>query len=62
MMNGRRKSDRPVVATKPANKVDVPANKAEALAANNARSIEKDSFVDWLWEKLETDFGFHPPW
>jgi len=33
MMNGRRKSDRPVVATKPANKVDVPANKAEALAA-----------------------------
>ena len=37
-------------------------DKAEALAANNARSIEKDSFVDWLWEKLETDFGFHPPW
>ena len=36
-------------------------DKAEALAANNARSIEKDSFVDWLWEKLETDFGFHPP-
>src|SRR6267143_6932659 len=33
MMNGRRKSDRPVVATKPVNKVDVPANKAEALAA-----------------------------
>ncbi len=36
-------------------------DKAEALAANNARSIEKDSFVNWLWEKLETDFGFHPP-
>jgi len=36
-------------------------DKAEALAANSARSIGKDSFVDWLWGKLETDFGFHPP-
>jgi len=36
-------------------------DKAEALAVNSARSIEKDSFVNWLWEKLETDFGFHPP-
>jgi spermidine synthase len=35
--------------------------KAEALAANNARAIKKDGFVDWLWRKLETDFGFHPP-
>jgi spermidine synthase len=35
--------------------------KAEALAANNAANIKKDEFVDWLWEKLETDFGFHPP-
>jgi len=35
--------------------------KAEALAAANADSIKKDWFVDWLWEKLETDFGFHPP-
>ena len=34
--------------------------KAEALVANNA-PIEKDGFVDWLWKKLETDFGFHPP-
>jgi hypothetical protein len=34
---------------------------SEALAANSARSIEKDSFIDWLWEKLEADFGFHPP-
>ena len=24
-------------------------------------SIKKDSFVDWLWGKLATDFGFHPP-
>jgi RNA-directed DNA polymerase len=33
MMNGRRKSDRPVVATKPANKVGVTANNAEVLTA-----------------------------
>ena len=33
MMNGRRKSDSPVVATKPANKVGVTASDAEALAA-----------------------------
>ena len=36
-------------------------DKAEALAATNAAAIKKDSFVDWLWEKLQTDFGFHPP-
>jgi hypothetical protein len=35
--------------------------KAEALAATNADSIQKDWFVDWLWGKLENDFGFHPP-
>jgi hypothetical protein len=35
--------------------------KAEALATTNAGSIRKDSFVDWLWGKLENDFGFHPP-
>jgi hypothetical protein len=35
--------------------------KAEALAANNARAIKKDGLVDWLWGKLQTDFGFHPP-
>lgn len=33
MMNGRRKSDRPVVATKPANKAGVSANDAGALVA-----------------------------
>ena len=33
MMNGRRKSDRPVVATKPANKVGVSANNAEVPMA-----------------------------
>ena len=36
--------------------------KAEALAAANAGSIRKESFVDWLWGKLKNDFGFHPPW
>jgi spermidine synthase len=35
--------------------------KAEALAVANVGSIKKDSFVDWLWGKLATDFGFHPP-
>ena len=36
-------------------------DKAEALAAKNADSIKKDWFVDWLWKKLENDFGFHRP-
>jgi len=36
-------------------------DKAEALAAANTGVIKKDSFVDWLWGKLEADFGFHPP-
>jgi hypothetical protein len=36
-------------------------DKAEALAATNAAAIKKDSLVDWLWGKLQTDFGFHPP-
>jgi len=35
--------------------------KAETLVADNAASIKKDWFVNWLWEKLQTDFGFHPP-
>ncbi len=35
--------------------------KAETLIADNATEIKKDWFVDWLWEKLQTDFGFHPP-
>jgi hypothetical protein len=35
--------------------------KAEALAAANSALINKDSSADWLWKKLETDFGFHPP-
>ena len=36
-------------------------DKAETLVAANAAAIKKDSFSDWLWEKLRADFGFHPP-
>ena len=36
-------------------------DKAETLIAANAAAIKKDSFTDWLWEKLRADFGFHPP-
>jgi spermidine synthase len=36
-------------------------DQAEALAAANAASIQKDWFVDWLWSKLQRDFGFRPP-
>ncbi|MFZ3377471.1 MAG: fused MFS/spermidine synthase, partial [Chthoniobacterales bacterium] len=35
--------------------------KAESLVADNAESIKRDWFIDWLWAKLETDFGFRPP-
>jgi hypothetical protein len=35
--------------------------KAEALAAAQTRSIQKDWFVDWLWGDLQAEFGFHPP-
>ncbi|HEU5245778.1 MAG TPA: fused MFS/spermidine synthase, partial [Candidatus Udaeobacter sp.] len=35
--------------------------KAEALAVANVGSIKRNWFVDWLWEKLEADFGFRPP-
>jgi hypothetical protein len=41
--------------------LDGSVEKAEMLVAANAGSIKKDWFVDWLWAKLETDFGFHPP-
>jgi predicted membrane-bound spermidine synthase len=36
-------------------------DKAEALAAAQAGSIQKDWFVDWLWGELQADFGFRPP-
>jgi hypothetical protein len=35
--------------------------KAEALAAAEAGSIQKDWFVDWLWGDLQAEFSFHPP-
>jgi spermidine synthase len=35
--------------------------KAETFAANNAALIKRNWFVDWFWEKLKNDFGFHPP-
>ena len=41
--------------------LDGSVDKAEGLAATNANTIKKDWFVDWLWGKLENDFGFHPP-
>ena len=35
--------------------------KAEALAAAKALPRKKDSFVDWLWGKLQAEYGFRPP-
>jgi spermidine synthase len=35
--------------------------KAEDLAASSGGLIKRDWFVDWLWGKLQADFGFHPP-
>ena len=36
-------------------------NKAEDLVASSSGLVERDWFVDWLWGKLQADFGFHPP-
>ena len=35
--------------------------KAEALAASRPMRREKDSMVDWLWGKLQAEYGFRPP-
>jgi spermidine synthase len=35
--------------------------KAESLAATNVPAIKKNSLADWLWGKLQSEFGFHPP-
>ncbi len=35
--------------------------KAENLVASNSGLIKRDWFVDWLWGKLQAEFGFHPP-
>ena len=34
---------------------------AELLASTEAASLRKDSFTDWLWKKLQAEFGFRPP-
>jgi hypothetical protein len=34
--------------------------KAEELVATSRGLIKRDWFVDWLWAKLQADFGFHP--
>lgn len=36
-------------------------DQAEALAAAEAGSIQKDWFVKWLWGDLQAEFGFRPP-
>src|SRR5437764_6335625 len=36
-------------------------NKAEDLVASSSGLIKRDWFVDWLWGKLQAEFGFHPP-
>ena len=36
-------------------------DKAETLVTDSAGSIKRDPSIDWLWAKLETDFGFRPP-
>ena len=35
--------------------------KAEKLVAANIGLIKRDWFVDWLWGKLQAEYGFHPP-
>lgn len=35
--------------------------KAEALAATKGVSRKNDWFVDWLWGKLQAEYGFRPP-
>ena len=41
--------------------LDGKVEKAEALVAANSQSIQKDWFVNWLWGKLQAEFGFRPP-
>jgi len=41
--------------------LDGQVEKAEALVSANSQSIQKDWFVDWLWNKLQAEFGFRPP-
>jgi hypothetical protein len=34
---------------------------AETLANEYGSQLEKQPFAQWMWQKLQTDFGFHPP-
>jgi spermidine synthase len=36
-------------------------DKAESFVAANAAAIKNNSFAGWVWDKLRSDFGFHPP-
>ncbi len=36
-------------------------DKGEALAASNPAARKKNNVTDWLWGKLQSEFGFHPP-
>ena len=36
-------------------------DKADALAASNPTALKKNGAIDWLWGKLQGEFGFHPP-
>ena len=35
--------------------------KAETLAAAESSSLAKNPVVEWLWGKLQAEFGFRPP-
>lgn len=36
-------------------------DKAESLAAVTTGSDRKDAFAEWLWGKLQAEYGFRPP-
>jgi hypothetical protein len=36
-------------------------DKTETPIADSGTVIKNASFVDWLWQKLKKEFGFHPP-
>ncbi|MGH9956465.1 MAG: hypothetical protein ACREBC_04955 [Pyrinomonadaceae bacterium] len=52
MMNGRRKTDRPVVATKPANKVGTTTNDVEVSAAEQ---VERRGLAKGKLPRQNTD-------
>src|SRR5262249_23074164 len=40
--------------------LDGKTESAEAIAAASG-PFQRDGFVDWLWGKLQAEFGFRPP-